>query len=85
MNHFGELPLFLAAVSIPFQASLLWETPNCLFLTLFFSEILTWGLDCGSAGGAQPEGASAGLVLRICEVAQKTRSLGVFMGVLRGT
>lgn len=60
----------------PFQASLLWETPNCLFLTLIFSQIRTWYLGCGNAGGAQPQGAPAGLVLRTCKVAQKTRPLG---------
>lgn len=69
----------------PFQASLLWETPNFLFLTLIFSKIHTWDLDCGGAGGAQPEGAPPGFVLTTCKVAQKTRSLGVFMEVLTGT
>lgn len=69
----------------PFQASLLWETPNCLFLMQIVSKTRTWDLDCGSVGGTEPQGAPAGLVPRTCKVAQKTRSLGVFMKVLRGT
>lgn len=65
---------------VPFTLTGHRKPTNSIFLALwlFSPKKRAWDLSCGSADGAQPQGAPAGIVLWTCKVAQKTRPLGVW-------